>query len=207
MCDWGSEDSCWKTGYRCFNDLLCWKMKWQGGTEAGFISVKSDWQESRGCLERREGRNHTHSSVLCLPKLHQVPFQPILPKSQCSISPLFNNGINSSTFHSWDSRVQFMPTLLRSFGPPPPLHIMHPNFFFICSIQRYKLDAICISLLASLPIWEDTSSLISCQLWLFYFFIFSCCTTASRNSLCYIKVKSGATQQPYSYDLEEHRNI
>lgn len=186
--------------------MTCSAERWIG-RQAGFISVKSDWQESRGCVEKREGRYRTHSSALCLPKLHQVPFQPILPKSQCSVSPLINNGINSSMFHSWDSRVWFLPTLLRSFGPPLPLHIMHPIFFFICSIQQYKFCAICTSSLASCPIWEDTSSLISCQLWLFYFFIFSCCTRASRNNLYYIKAKPGATQQPYSYDLEEHGNI
>lgn len=79
MCDWGSEDSCWKTGYRCFNDLLCWKMKWQGGTEAR-RQGSSQWSQTgrKAGDVWREGKGGTTPTAQSSVSLNSTrcPFNP-----------------------------------------------------------------------------------------------------------------------------------
>lgn len=181
MCDWGWEDSCWETGYRCLSALLGWGMKKCQGGRMHCTAIGSAGEQ---------GRETPHPQPSA--SLHQV--QSVLPKSQCWVLPLINNGINYSMLHSWGSGVQFLPTLFKRFRSPLHLYITH--IFFICSVQWYKLGGICLSLPASLPTGEDISSLISCQLWLFYFFIFSCCPIASRNTFQFVLHQSEIRSHP-----------
>lgn len=160
--------------------MTCSAERWSGWCQGGgtYLSGIRLAGEQEMCGQKE--REIPHPQISPLPPITpaHVPsaLQSILPKSQCWFLPLINNGISSSTLHSWISWVQSLLTPLGSFPAALPLHITHPTFLFIV----YR--GICRSLPASLPIWEDISSLTSCQLWLFYYFIFSCCFTASRNS-------------------------
>lgn len=180
--------ACWETGYRCLNALLCWEMKYQGGG----IHLRGSgevWEDTTSSAQPPASLHSTERPQPCnlFCQNDNVEFCHRLIMG--SVPPCFILGA---------ARVQFLATLLRSFGLP--LHIAHP-IFFICSIQWYKLGGICISSPASLPTCLQTSPLISCQLWLYYFSIFSVCPTASKSTFQFVLYQSEIRSHPTAIPL------
>lgn len=188
--------ACWETGYRCLNALLCWEMKCQGGG----IHLRGSgevWENTTSSAQPPASLHSTKRPQPCSPFCQNDNVELCHRLIMESVPPCFILGA---------ARVQFLATLLRSFGSP--LHITHPIFLFVAfSDINWVVFAYLYQLLFPSAFRYLLLSAASCS-----FTIFPSSPSAPQpakapSNLSYIKVKSGATQQPYPYDSEERRNI